>query len=174
MNNSTDIKTIAYEGASAYARFKGIMYCICGTMCICCIYIVAYNMYKSSISYSPIISSIITNADCTKVKDPNGVITYNCNLEVKYTINNINYSGKIVTNGIKSYNVNDKLNIKYNLSNFTDIVLSNNISISYISYGLCCCGLCSCILLYAYVYLLFTSKTFAAVSGAADIADTVF
>ena len=174
MNNTTDIKDIAYNSASMYARFTGVMYGICGTICICIMYIIAYYIYKNSKTYSSIISSTITNSVCTQNKDPQGVITTTCNLEVKYTINNVNYSGKIITNDNKNYKVNDKLDIKYDLSNFNNIVLGNNISSYYFSYGLCCCGLILCCLLYSYIYLLFTSKTFAAVSGAVSIADTVF
>ena len=174
MNNTTDIKTIAYNGVSLYARITGVLYCICGTICICILYTLAYNIYINSPTYSSIISSTITNSDCTQIKDPQGVITNTCNLEVKYSIDNVNYSGKIITNDNKSYKVNDKLNIKYDLSNFTKIVLANNISSYYLSSGLCCCAFILCCLLYSYIYLLFTSKTFAAVSGAASIADTVF
>ena len=135
----------------------------------------SYYFYTKSLKYnSDVINSIVTSADCTLNKSSKGVITYYCNLEVSYTINNIKYSSKIATSQNKKYGINDIVKIKYNTLDPTDIILgdllSNNLSISIL---LLVCGLCSCFILYVYIYFLFTNKTFAAASGAVSIASNV-
>ena len=174
-SNTNDIKSLAYEGASVYGRYNGVMSGICGTIVICIIYGISFYFYQQSKKYnSNIINSKVISADCTLNKTQKGQITYYCNLEVSYTINNINYSNKIVTNQNKKYVVNDILKIKYNTLNPNDIIVGDLLSnSSSISLMLLFCGLCSCIILYGYIYLLFTSKKFAAASGAVSIASGV-
>jgi hypothetical protein len=110
-------------------------------------------------------------------KNEKGEITYYCNLVVSYTINNVNYSNKIIVDSSKNYNINDVLKIKYNESNPNEIIednpLTNASSNPITAYGLCICALCMCIILYAYTWFVFTNKNFAAATGAISAVDTM-
>jgi hypothetical protein len=177
MNNNVDLKNVAYEGASMYGKFNALMCCISGTICICCIYTIAYLLYNNAKKYTQNTTSTITSANCLYNKSPKGVVTYHCNLVVSYTINNVNYSNKIIVDSSKNYNINDVLKIKYNESNPNEIIednpLTNASSNPITAYGLCICALCMCIILYAYTWFVFTNKNFAAATGALSAVDTM-
>lgn len=166
MNNNVDLKNVAYEGASMYGRFNGVVSCVTGTIFICIMYAVAYYLYIKSKKHNQSIISTVTSTDCTLNKNSKGNVSYYCNLVVSYTVNNVKYSNKIVTDGKMKYNVNDTLKIKYNESDPNDIIEDTILTTSNLPYMIACCALCMCIILYIYTYLLFYSKSFAAASGA--------
>jgi len=173
MSNNIDLKNVAYEGTAMYGRVNGVASCICGTIFICIMYGVAYYLYNRSKKYNQSINSTVTSADCTLNKNNKGAISYYCNLVVSYTINNVKYSNKIVTNGKMKYNVNDSLKIKYNDLDPNDIIEDNILTTSSLPYIIGGCALCMCIALYIYTYLLFYSKSFAATSGAISAVSSI-
>ena len=174
-NNIAQISNIAYEGAAIYGKFEAVMMGVSGTIMILILYFVSYLVYKNTTKYNDIpISSTITAADCTENKSSKGVITYYCNLIVSYTINNINYSNKLIVEGNKRYNIKENINIKYNISDPNEIISATMINNKYMAFFICCCTFISCICLYTYIYFIFHYKSVAAVTGAVGMADTIF
>jgi hypothetical protein len=173
-NNFGQIANVAYEGAAMYGQFEAVMMGISGTIVVLILYYVSYIVYKNTIKYNNTpINSTITAVDCTENKSSKGEITYYCNLTVTYTVNNINYSNKLIVEGTKRYNIKENISIKYNTSDPNEIMVDTIVTNKYMSYFICCCAFILCLCLYTYIYFIFRYKSIAAVTGAVSLADTI-
>jgi len=172
----SDLASTVYDETSSLGKtyatiqiFIGIFICI--ILCLCGL----YNEFLP-------VTTAITNAKILKITNNNGLcdrniaastnaenvksesITYNCNLQVTYTVNNQTYTNNISLQNSTPYTVGQTIQLSYNL-NDPNIITSpqpDNKTMGSISIIIGILILSSCAVNY---YLATQSKLYAATEG---------
>lgn len=168
-NNMNSVGDMVTTAATWYGYTQGIYYVIFGSIIICILFCVSYYIYTNALKYnSPIIDAKVLYSNCRLNSDGKGKITYSCNLDLSYIVNNTTYNNKLYVTSNRVYNSNDTIKIKYNVksSNPNDIIEYNIFNNTTFSLTLACCTFICCILLIILVYSIFTNRNVATTVGA--------
>jgi len=117
-----------------------------------------YFYRKKSTAIYDKVYAIVTEASCAQVvsgNNRNRYVTYNCELKVKYTLNNTEYNNT-VTSTDTVHNVGELISIYYNVSN------PNDIKYSYITnqnLGKIFIGVGSSVILLFIIHIVLTMKS---------------
>ncbi len=156
-----------YEDTSSLGKFMGLIGLIIAIVVAVILFICAIN-YRNTPD-NPSTTATVLSATCTNLVIENKV-EYSCILNIKYTINGIDYTNYITTQSNTYYHVNSVIDINYDVNNPNNITIKSfdNATMSYIS-----CGVGAIIIISAAIHYYLTSKYkfYAAGTGVATTFD---
>lgn len=153
-----------YDDTSSLGRIISLISLIVGIIIAIVLFICAFS-YQTTPD-NPSTTATILSASCATIIN-NNETEYSCILNLKYTINNKEYTNNITTQSNIYYNQNAIIDITYELDNPNKIYIKplNNKTISLIS-----CGVGVVIILGSAInyYLTYNYKFYAASQGVAS------
>jgi hypothetical protein len=159
-----DLASEIYEDTSSLGRVISLISLIVGIIIAIILFICAFSFQKTP--DKPFTTATIISSNCTSVVN-NNKTEYSCILNLKYTINNVEYINYITTQSNTYYNKNASIDITYELEDPNKIYIKSldNTTISYIS-----CGVGIVIILASAINYYLTSryKFYAAGTGVAS------
>ena len=159
-----DLASEIYEDTSSLGRVISLISLIVGIIIAIVLFICAFSFQKTP--DKPFTTATILSSSCTNVIN-NNKTEYSCILNLKYTVNNKEYTNFITTQSNTYYNQNAPIDITYETDNPNKIYIKSldNTTISYIS-----CGVGIVIILASGINYYLTSryKFYAAGSGVAS------
>ena len=102
-----------YKDAATLGKTSSYIYFIIAI--VVAVILTIYALYINSQPAKPVTRGFIITAACTIYKSGqnNTIVNYSCLLNVKYTVNNIEYINNLVINSDKVYNPNTYIDIEY-------------------------------------------------------------
>jgi len=159
-----DFASEVYENTSSLGRIISLISLIIGIIIAIVLFICAFT-YQSTPD-KPSTTATILSASCATIIN-NNKTEYSCILNLKYTINNKEYTNYITTQSNIYYNQNATIDITYEIDNPNKIYIKSldNMTISLIS-----CGIGIVIILGSVInyYLTHNYKFYAAGQGVAS------
>jgi uncharacterized membrane protein len=154
------------DDAVSYQKFKTSITSVIGV--IISIVLIIAGLYFKFKEKSPETDAKVTRAQCNQQFIPNNqTIVYNCNLDLKYTINNKEYTNKLMIDNAKfNYTEGNTLKINYDSSNPNSI--SEYTDNNTMSYLLIVGGVVLIIALGANYYFVHKYKSYALMKTAGD------
>lgn len=160
-----------------YAKIKSTFSLIIGIIICIILWIGSFYTYKLKDEYLNTTKGIYKNVNCigfNKIDNNNNLVrTYNCDFNVNYNINNVDYTSKQILNNINNIiNENDNVTINYNDQNYNDIKL-NYLPKKYIALILFIIGIIIFMGSLLYYELMHKSKIAAVTSTASDFLNLI-
>ena len=123
--------------------------------------IVAIVVFRLKTNKTAKTNGTITNASCssrlTSTEKNTTQLIYDCNLDVNYNVNNIDYSGNLTTSESTQYTSGTNINLEYDPSNPKDFQKASPIKSKTVSYILFC--IASLILICMIVHIVLYKKS---------------
>ncbi len=167
-----DLATDLYEGAASFGKFKAVLSLIIGIIISVILIGAAIYFYTRDESHLIDTKGTIVTANCQEYTNEKKEISYNCTLDINYTVDDKMISGKISTISKIKYFPNTTIEITYDKSNPVDVSLKIFRS-HHISYILICVAIIILISSGIYYYINSTYKIMAASDAASSILGTI-
>jgi hypothetical protein len=159
-----DLASEIYEDTSSLGRVISLISLIVGIIIAIILFICAFSFQKTP--DKPFTTATILSSTCTSVINNNNT-EYSCILNLKYTIDNVEYTNYITTQSNIYYNKNASIDITYEVGYPNKIYIKSldNTTISYIS---CVVGIVIILASSINYYLTSRYKFYAAGTGVAS------
>ena len=166
-NNSNQSGVAKWVGA--YGRFQSIFVLLLGLIFGIMFIIAGYNETKNI--HKEQVNALITKVISSCVKSQNNS-TYECDFEVKYTVDNTEYTEQIKVSSTTFYKEGQSIVLYYDKQNPRDAIYLN-ISPRSSETIFIVIGIIAILGSIAYTVMIWKSRTFATVGGAASLAGLI-
>ena len=116
------------------------------------------------------VTGTVTGGQCSMVRGTKGSISYNCNLTVTYTVNNVVYTQPVSGSTTQQYVIGNTVNLSYNVNKPSVVQFKSAVSAHTAGYILIAVGVCCLLFGGLKYYFIHKSKTLAALDGLGTVA----
>jgi hypothetical protein len=167
---SDSVGNKVYSGLGEFAVINAVIGLVIGTIISVILIIIGINIFRKKKVYTEKVSSTVVKSVCSQVSG-NDTVTYKCDLELEYTIDNKTYVASLSKTSNIKYEVGSKMEIYHEKGNPENA--STNIDSNTAGYILLIVGVVIIAMVYLNYYLVRKYKGYAAISGGVSAASMI-